>query len=138
MAQARVLIVEDDILIALDVEQSLLEAGFDVCGVASSEAEALELAERLRPDMAVVDITLGPGDGRVVARTLSGAYATKVLFATGQCDEVEGLKGTGAIACLPKPYAAHLVPPALAAIERLAAGDTSEALPDHVVSLAAA
>ena len=67
MAQASVLIVEDDILIALDVEQSLLEAGFDVCGVATFEAEALELAERLRPDMAVVDISLGPGDGRVVA-----------------------------------------------------------------------
>ena len=70
MAQARVLIVEDDMLIALDVEHALREAGYDVCGVATSEAEALELAERLRPEMAVVDISLGPGDGRVVAKTL--------------------------------------------------------------------
>ena len=137
MTQARVLIVEDDMLIALDVEHALREAGYDVCGVASSEAEALELAERLRPEMAVVDISLGPGDGRVVAKTLCGTYATKVLFATGQCDEVDGLKGTGAVACLPKPYQAHLVPPALVAVERLAAGDASEPLPDHMISLTA-
>jgi DNA-binding response OmpR family regulator len=137
MTQARVLIVEDDLLIALDVEQALRDAGFDVCGVASSEVEALELAERLRPEMAVVDISLGPGDGRVVAKTLCGAYAAKVLFATGQCDKVNGLKGTGAIACLPKTYQAHLVPPALVAVERLAAGDASEPLPDHMISLAA-
>ena len=137
MVQARVLIVEDDILIALDVEQALREAGFDVCGVASSQAEALELAERLRPDMAVVDISLAPGDGRVVAKTLCGAYATKVLFASGQCDEVADLRGTGAVACLPKPYLADLVPPALAAVARLAAGDTSHPLPDHMFALAA-
>ena len=136
MTQARVLIVEDDMLIALDLEHALREAGYDVCGVATSEAEALELAERLRPEMAVVDISLGPGDGRVVAKRLCGAYATKVLFATGQCDEVEGLKGTGAIACLPKPYQADLVPPALVAVERLAAGNASVTLPDHMIALA--
>ena len=136
MTQARVLIVEDDMLIALDVEHALREAGYDVCGVACSEAEALELAERLRPEMAVVDISLGPGDGRVVAKTLCGAYATKVLFATGQCDEVDGLEGTGAVACLPKPYQADIVPPALVAVERLAAGNASVALPDHMIALA--
>lgn len=137
MKTTRVLIVEDDSLIALDVELVLAAAGYDVCGVASSEAQALGLAAELRPDMAVVDISLSPGDGRVVAKTLCGAYATKVLFATGQCDEVAGLQGTGAVACLPKPYDAGILPSALQAINRLAAGQTEEALPDHMFALAA-
>lgn len=134
----RVLIVEDDPLIALDVEQTLEAAGFDVCGVASSEAEALELAERLRPELAIVDITLSPGDGRVVACTLNAAYATAVLFATGQCDEVEGMQATGALACLPKPYAVDVVPRALAAVSRMADGDRATPLPDHMFALRAA
>ena len=99
MTMPRVLIVEDDALIALDVEQVLRAAGYDICGMASSEIEALALAERFRPDMAVVDISLSPGDGRVVAKALAETYATQVLFATGQCDEVQGLTATGAIAC---------------------------------------
>jgi DNA-binding response OmpR family regulator len=137
MIRARVLIVEDDGFISLDVEQALLAGGFEVCGVASSEAEALELAARLRPEMAIIDITLSPGDGRVVAKALCGAYATVVLFATGQCDEVASMRGTGAMACLPKPYDANLVPEALRAVARMAEGHRSARLPDHMFALAA-
>ena len=137
MTKQRVLIVEDDPLIALDVEQALIAAGYDVAGVASSEAEGLALAEALRPDLAVVDISLSPGDGRVVARTLWSEFKVAVLFATGQCDEVESMRGTGAIACLPKPYTSDLVPAALKAVVRLRSGDRDTPLPDHMIALAA-
>ena len=133
-----VLIVEDDVLIALDVEQALATAGFDVCGIATSEAEAIELGERFRPELAVVDINLSPGDGRVVAGLLHERYATIVLFATGQCGEVAGMHATGAMACLPKPYRANIVPMALDAVSRLADGDRSVDLPDSMFALAAA
>jgi DNA-binding response OmpR family regulator len=137
MMNSRVLIVEDDPLIALDVEQTLLAAGFDVCGVAASEADALALAERFRPELAIVDISLSPGDGRAVAKALCGAFATAVLFASGQCDEVESLLGTGAVACLPKPYDADLVPAALDVVRRMAQGERAGPLPDHMFALAA-
>jgi DNA-binding response OmpR family regulator len=136
MIRPRVLIVEDEGFIAIDVK-SLIAQGFEVCGVASSEAEALELAARLRPEMAIVDISLSPGDGRVVAKALCSTYATAVLFATGQCEEVAAMRGTGAMACLPKPYDANLVPEALRAVARMAEGHRTGRLPDHMFALAA-
>ena len=138
MTLLRVLIVEDDPLIALDSEQCLVAAGFEVCGVASSQEDALRLAEILRPELAIVDISLSPGDGRVVAKALCTTYDTAVLFATGQCDEVAGMRGTGAMACLPKPYSSHLVPAALDAVRRMASGEQVDRLPDHMFALKAA
>ena len=137
MTKLRVLIVEDDPLIALDVEQALTAAGYEVAGSASSEAEAVALAGSLKPDLAIVDISLNPGDGRVVAKALCRDFKVAVLFATGQCDEVEGMRGTGAIACLPKPYTSDLVPAALDAVLRLRDGDHNTPLPDHMIALAA-
>jgi len=137
MTKINVLIVEDDYLIALDVEQELIAAGFEVCGVASSQAEALELAEQLRPDLAIVDINLAPGDGRIVAKALHDGFGTTVMFATAQCDDVATLNGSGAIACLPKPYSAAIVPAALRAASRMTAGDLSQKLPDAMIVLAA-
>jgi len=137
MTKINVLIVEDDYLIALDVEQELTAAGFEVCGVASSQAEALELAERLRPDLAVVDINLSPGDGRIVAKALHDGFGTTVLFATAQCDDIKALNGTGAIACLPKPYSAAVVPAALRAASRMNDGNLLGQLPESLIVLAA-
>jgi len=134
MSSPRVLIVEDELLIALDVEQALIAAGYEICGVASSEAEALTLADRTHPDLAVVDINLNPGDGRNVARALSEKHNTVVLFATSQCTELD--RRMGAIACLPKPYLADDVPAALRAVEAMAHGRAPDALPDHMFALA--
>ena len=130
----RVLIVEDELLIALDVEQALLNAGYEVCGVASSESEALAMAEALHPDLAVVDINLNPGDGRSVARALQEKYKTAVLFATSQCSELD--RRMGALACLPKPYLADDVPAALRAVQALSDGRSPDDYPDHMFALA--
>ncbi len=138
MTLTRVLIVEDDVLIALDVEQALVAAGFEICGVAGSEMEALALGALARPELAIVDISLGPGDGRVVARMLSSAYATAVLFATGQSDDIAGMLRAGALACLPKPYVADIVPAALAAVGRMSMGDRAAELPHPMFALKAA
>ena len=138
MNAIRILIVEDDILIGLDVESVLVAAGYDVCGIATSESEALALAAQFRPEMAIVDIHLSPGDGRVVAKELRRRYATSVLFATGECAEVEGMTGTGAVACLPKPYTADEVPAAQTAVARLARVEHPKHLPDHMFALEAA
>jgi CheY-like chemotaxis protein len=95
MESLRVLIVEDELLIAMSVETALIDAGHIVEGIAAGQNEAIKLAEDVKADCAVVDITLGPGDGRLVAKALA-AQGIAVLFATGQCQEVEGLAHTGA------------------------------------------
>ena len=138
MTGSRVLIVEDDVIIALDVEHALIAAGYEVCGVAESQADALALATKTRPDLAIVDISLGPGDGRIVARELFAKHGTDVLFATGQCNEVRGLAHTGAVACLPKPYAADDVPRALQAVAKISSGIPTGPLPGQMFPLKAA
>jgi DNA-binding response OmpR family regulator len=131
----RVLIVEDDPFIAMDLEGVLSDAGCDICGVAASEAEALRLGEATRPPFAVVDVRLSPGDGRVVARELFRHYDTAVLMATAHTREHDNLAATGALACLPKPYSADDVPAALHAISELRAGRPVSRFPCHMFAL---
>jgi response regulator NasT len=135
MTRSRVLIVEDDALVALDVCQALIAAGFEVCGMVGSEDEAIDRARQIHPDFAVVDVSLSPGDGRAVARALSDEH-TAVLFATGQCDDVRRLKGAGAVACLPKPYNAADVPRALRVVANLVEGRPPGPAPDDMFAFA--
>jgi DNA-binding response OmpR family regulator len=135
MSQDIVLIVEEDPMIAFDLEVTLLEAGHQVCGTAVSEVEALRLAARHHPTLAVVDISLSPGDGRNVARALWRGSRTGVLFATALCHERHELTQTGAIGCLPKPFNASDVPRALRAVSAIMEGVEPERLPDHMISL---
>jgi DNA-binding NarL/FixJ family response regulator len=60
----RILVVEDDFLIALQTEAALTEAGFSVVGIAATAEEAIALAREQRPFLAVMDIRLaGERDG---------------------------------------------------------------------------
>jgi DNA-binding NarL/FixJ family response regulator len=57
----RVLIVEDDALLALDIAQQMSDAGFEVVGPATSVAKALKLVTEVGCDAAVLDVNLGTG-----------------------------------------------------------------------------
>ena len=80
----RVLAVEDEALIADALADALTEGGYEACGVADSEAEALRIAHQTHPDIAVVDVRLAPGRGRIVAGELSDRFNTIVLMATAE------------------------------------------------------
>lgn len=67
---ARVLIVEDEFFIALDIGQQLADAGFEVVGPAPSVAKALGLIAEQGCDVAVLDINLGGETSEPVARKL--------------------------------------------------------------------
>jgi len=67
---SRVLIVEDEFFIALDIGQQLANAGFDVVGPAPSVAKALSLVDEQGCDVAVLDINLGGETSEPVARKL--------------------------------------------------------------------
>ena len=100
----RVLIVEDEILIALELESLLQDCGHEVVGAAASSADAVGLAEALRPELAFVDIHLSDGPtGIEVARRLSGDLGVTVLFMTANAKRIPE-DCAGALGVIAKPY----------------------------------
>jgi DNA-binding NarL/FixJ family response regulator len=98
--QIRCLIVDDNEQF-LDAARLLLEReGLAVVGVATTSAEALQLAEKLQPDVVLVDIRLGDERGFDLARQLSG---TVILISThGQPEYAEEIAASPAAGFIPK------------------------------------
>lgn len=83
----RVMIVEDDAAIALDLAGLVEGFGHEVVGVAGNAATALDLSERSQPDLALVDIRIaGPADGTEVAVALRERDDVRSLFLTACTD----------------------------------------------------
>ena len=82
-AATDVLIIEDEPIIAMDIEELVLNCGHRVVGLATTEAEAVEMAERHKPGLILADINLGiGGDGTsAVSRIMKHHYAP-VIFVT--------------------------------------------------------
>lgn len=103
----RILVVEDEILIALELESLLQDAGHDVVGIAATSEEALAFAEDLRPDLAFVDIHLADGPTGVdVARHLAERLDVAVLFMTANAKRIPE-DCAGALGVISKPYTEH-------------------------------
>jgi CheY-like chemotaxis protein len=79
---ATVLVVEDEALIAMDLQALLEEAGYRVLGPANSTAAAMALLAGHDPDIALLDVNLGRSDVFGVANELA-ARKTKLIFLTG-------------------------------------------------------
>jgi DNA-binding response OmpR family regulator len=105
----RVLIVEDEPLIADYMSYVLGDADVRVVGAAMTGSEAVRIAERERPDVALVDIGLvGAMDGWAVARDLRERFGTRPVFVTGGIDPAIEARAAavGAAGCLHKPFRA--------------------------------
>ncbi len=63
MSALRILVVEDDAMIGMALTEMLEEMGHDVCSIEATEAEAISAADRCRPDLMIVDVLLGAGNG---------------------------------------------------------------------------
>lgn len=111
LAGRRVLVVEDEALVAMLVEDVLLEAGAEVAGPASTAAEALALLAAALPDAAVVDVNLGDHTSEVVTAALS-SRGVPFLVTTGY--------GSGAPAASPGTILAKPFDPSVL-VGRLAA-----------------
>ena len=87
--KGRILIVEDEPIVALDLRQEILQMGCEVVGVAESADEALlAVGAACRPDLALMDIRIvGNLDGIQTARLLSGMYGIPSIFLTSYSDE---------------------------------------------------
>jgi DNA-binding NarL/FixJ family response regulator len=104
---ARVLVVEDDFLIAMQTESALSAAGFHVIGTAATAEEAVALAAKERPVLAVMDIRLASKrDGIDAARELYQELDIRCIFATAHDDESTRRRAApySPLGWLAKPY----------------------------------
>lgn len=86
--KAKLLIVEDEPIVALDLQQEVEQLGCEVVALAESADEALVAAEICRPDLALMDVRIvGSMDGIQTARLLRTAYDVPVIFLTSYSDE---------------------------------------------------
>ena len=103
-APLKILIVEDEILLAMDLEAHLEALGQDVVGVASDAAEAFDFAGSEAPDLALVDVNLRDGpSGPRIASELAQRHDTIVVFVTGSPDQIPS-DYAGAVGAVLKPW----------------------------------
>lgn len=97
----KILIVEDEALVAMNIENVLVDHGHTVVEIADDEASAILAATHFRPDLALVDMRLAGGDsGLRVAQKLH-SMGIAIVFATGNCPG--SVPENLAIGCLHKP-----------------------------------
>src|SRR5215218_10218686 len=111
----RVVIAEDEALIRMDLAEMLGEAGYAVVGQAADGAAAVELAERERPDLVILDVKMPVLDGIAAAERIARARIAPVVILTAfsQRELVERARDAGAMAYLVKPFSKNDLVPAI-------------------------
>jgi len=125
------LIVEDQILLAMDLKYDLEDGGYRVLELAVRHQEALGFARENKPDLALVNIDLAMGDdGVALARDLK-AIGIPVLFISGQADRARVARAV-AIASFAKPYSGRDMVDAVDYLFRHEHGDESRPGPSRL------
>jgi DNA-binding response OmpR family regulator len=126
----KVMIAEDDLMMADMLEDVLVAGGYEVCGIARTVDKAVELGERHKPDLAVLDLRLAEGGlGTEIAARLNRQGSLGVLYASGNEGQM-GLTKADGEACLGKPYQPQDVVRALKIVEQIIrAGEASQPFP---------
>lgn len=107
MTKARILIVEDELIVAEDLRTTLGSLGYDVVGIAGSGERAIELAEEKEPEIILMDIMLsGSLDGIATAGRIQTKHAIPVIYVTAYADEalITRAKMTEPFGYIVKPF----------------------------------
>ena len=107
MDKIRILIVEDESLVARDIENMAVSQGYEVCGIASSGDQAIDMAAEFQPDLILMDITIkGSLDGTSVAEKIWDSYRIPIVYVTASADEhtLKRAKITEAFGYILKPF----------------------------------
>ena len=113
----RVLIVEDEVLLAVELEYLISSSGAHPIGHAMTSPEAIALARQLLPDLALVDVHLSDGPtGIDAAREMTDHCGAVVLFITANVQRLPE-DYAGACGAMSKPYTEHGVLTALAFLD---------------------
>jgi len=106
-APTRILIVEDERLVAQDLQRRLHRLGFTVCAIAASGPEAIAHAIQIQPDLILMDIVLhGPMDGIEAAAQIRAHAAIPIIYLTAHADDAtrQRAKATEPFGYLLKPF----------------------------------
>ena len=124
------MIAEDDLLMADMLEEVLVQSGYEVCGIARTVEEGVELGDRCKPDLAILDIRLAEGGlGMDIAARMHSKDGLGILYASGNSSQMGLTKDDGA-ALLRKPYRPEDMVRALKIVEQIAnTGEASRPFP---------
>jgi DNA-binding NarL/FixJ family response regulator len=107
---ARVLIVEDEYFVSMELETILLDMRHEVIGIAATGEEAIKLAEHQRPDLILTDIRLaGSLDGIDAAGTIYTRLGIRSLYVTAHSDPQtrQRAEKTNPLGWVSKPFTSH-------------------------------
>jgi AmiR/NasT family two-component response regulator len=107
MARERILVVEDERLVAEDLRDMLGTAGYEVVGVAGKGEKAVEQAGKLLPDLVLMDVHLGGGmDGVTAAEIIGERHGTPVVYLTAYSNDktLDRARNTAAFGFVLKPF----------------------------------
>lgn len=106
-AQPKILIVEDEGIVAFNLQQRLQQMGYQVTGLAESGNEGLSLVSSQRPDLVLMDIHIkGEMDGIELARMLTRDHALPIIYLTAYSEDttLERARQTQPYGYLIKPF----------------------------------
>jgi CheY-like chemotaxis protein len=107
MEKVRILVVEDETVVAMDIANTLRKLGYEVTDTVPSGEQALASVKENRPDLIFMDIGLkGEMDGIDTAAQIRSVYSIPVIFLTAYVDEktLDRAKGTVPAGYITKPF----------------------------------
>ncbi len=126
------MIVEDEALLALELESEIEAAGHSVTGVATSSKSAIELVEADTPDMAFVDIHLVDGPTGVDVGRFLAERNIPYVFVSGNIKRIPD-DFAGALGAIEKPYTVNGLQNALDYLVASIEGGASKAVPPNLI-----
>lgn len=116
MVPAKILVVEDETIVARDIQQSLIRLGYDVPTTATSGEEAIRKTKEIDPDLILMDIVLkGQMDGVETVRQITRRFNVPVIYLTAYADDttLERVKTTSPAGYMLKPFHANELRPTI-------------------------
>jgi two-component system, response regulator PdtaR len=128
----KILIVEDNALVALDLEQQVTDAGHTVVGIADTASKAIGLAAEHGADLALMDVSLADGScGIYAALALKERFGIPSIFVTATLPKRAEVRRAG-IGHLSKPYSEEEIVTTIHAVEAMLRGEPSRSLPSRL------
>jgi DNA-binding response OmpR family regulator len=130
----RILLVEDETLLAFTIDEALTHAGHTVVGLARDTTQAVQMAGLFAPPLALVDLTLARGtSGAEAAQEILRAYGVSSLFVSANPDKCRAAsRDVGALGCLSKPFTSDELIEAVRVAESLIKGEALENVPRNM------
>ncbi|MDR6290737.1 MULTISPECIES: response regulator [Inquilinus] len=101
-AALRILLVEDEAIIAVLLAEVLEGMGYEVCAIEATEEDAVAAALRCRPDLMIVDVRLGDGSGVAAVERILRAGPVPHVFVSGDPSKVQALRPDAVV--MQKPF----------------------------------